>query len=495
MEKATIVTAPGPLNASSSSRFIAIWPINIQGLLGRTTATLNQPVVWSSLVVAVLLCGALASIYYRNGQPGNVPIAAVGGDRAVAVVSSTSDVQWSKEITPKSVGATIWRNEPLKIDSGIVELQMKLGATLLIAGPAELSIDDDNSATLRRGKLAAKVPTQAIGLTIRTSTWNVVDLGTEFGVEVTTEGVAVEVFAGALDLHAVGSSATPTTPPMRLVAGQSAVRADAASGIVVPLEPGSRPFAGMPMLALASLHQPQLMNLAFGRITTQSSEYGVTGKSEPRTADKAVDGRLSGFTHTARDDRSAWWQVDLQQLATIESVVLYNRADGTAAGRLRDITITILADDGRTVVAASEMLNVDNHLGGGRADFNVGPVAIVWRPASAGASPPVGRFLRVARRAVPSNFDSPLQIHDAEVLSLGEVRVMGRSLERSVAAPTRRQSTNTLLGPEGKPKSLAVQGARYERGCAYFLGSDLHLSWVTAYGMCSPDTGPMKWPN
>ena len=74
----------------------------------------------------------------------------------------------------------------------------------------------------------------------------------------------------------------------------------------------------------------------------------------------------------------------------------------------------------------------------GLQSAGVGPDTIVWKPSAVSGVPSVGCFVRVARRPLPVDFDGVLRLDDAEVLSLAEVRVMGRPVDRSPTEPVTR---------------------------------------------------------
>jgi hypothetical protein len=142
----------------------------------------------------------------------------------------------------------IRRGEALSIASGLVELKLTQGTKLLIEGPAEWSIDGQNNATLKRGKLVASVPKQAIGFTLETPTAKIVDLGTEFEVDVAASGKSqVHVRRGAIEatpLDSLGSAAT-----VRLSAGEG-VYLDGSTAAPqkysVMLDPSDRPAFARP---------------------------------------------------------------------------------------------------------------------------------------------------------------------------------------------------------------------------------------------------------
>ena len=71
-----------------------------------------------------------------------------------------------------------------RLAEGVVELEFDGGARVSIEGPAEFAPRSGQRMELTRGRLVAYVPKQARGFTVDTPTAEVIDLGTEFGVEV-----------------------------------------------------------------------------------------------------------------------------------------------------------------------------------------------------------------------------------------------------------------------------------------------------------------------
>jgi hypothetical protein len=77
---------------------------------------------------------------------------------------------------------------------------------VLLEGPAEFELVSSGEATCRRGKLSAQVPPLARGFKINTPSGAVVDLGTEFGLEVNEATAEVHVFQGEVELHPVAEA-------------------------------------------------------------------------------------------------------------------------------------------------------------------------------------------------------------------------------------------------------------------------------------------------
>lgn len=108
----------------------------------------------------------------------DIPIATVD---AVGYGASGSDL-------PFQVGETLVNHEVINLDSGTMRLKFLNGVMVALRGPAHLELIEPNRCILSAGQLVAKVPESAIGFTVETPAGRVVDLGTEFGVEIGNEG-------------------------------------------------------------------------------------------------------------------------------------------------------------------------------------------------------------------------------------------------------------------------------------------------------------------
>jgi putative heme-binding domain-containing protein len=85
-----------------------------------------------------------------------------------------------------------------------------------------------------------------------------------------------------------------------------------------------------------------------GKATQSSTAYGGV-------AARAIDGNKSGRygdggqTHTEEDTPNPWWEVDLGKEYPIESIVIYNRTDGSLGSRLKGFTLRVLNAERGTV--------------------------------------------------------------------------------------------------------------------------------------------------
>ena len=146
--------------------------------------------------------------------------------------------QGSGENGQKAMKSSVAIGDRLAISSGLLEITYNTGAKVILQGPVTYEVESKNGGFMLVGKLTGKVTTEAArGLTIRTPTAIVTDLGTEFGVEVPKHGdTVVHVFEGKVDCRSLTrrGEASETRhltagQTARVVAGKVAVGPQAAS--------------------------------------------------------------------------------------------------------------------------------------------------------------------------------------------------------------------------------------------------------------------------
>ena len=101
----------------------------------------------------------------------------------------------------KQVGDTVSPGI-VQIDEGYLSLEFYRGAQVTVAGPARLELVDSERVICHYGKVRAQVPPVARGFTIVTPESEVVDLGTEFAIEVGRQGgTEIHVFDGEVEAY------------------------------------------------------------------------------------------------------------------------------------------------------------------------------------------------------------------------------------------------------------------------------------------------------
>jgi len=129
-------------------------------------------------------------------------------DDGVAVLVNAIDVQWLPN-RARQLG-TILAPGDFELEAGLAELEFYSGVRLIVQGPARLEIVSATQAVCHSGKLRAYVPPPARGFSMTTPRYELVDLGTEFGVEVGVGGDSnVQVFDGEVELYPIGGPRSP----------------------------------------------------------------------------------------------------------------------------------------------------------------------------------------------------------------------------------------------------------------------------------------------
>jgi hypothetical protein len=133
----------------------------------------------------------------RDGNISEVP--------AVAnVVQISRDSRWFVE-NRRDSNAAIRIGDKVRLTRGQVRMDFACGATVTMRSPAALEIISPMRTRAVFGTLKAHVGKDAEGFTVETPRTTVVDLGTDFGVDVSRHGSTdVVVFNGAVDLHSEG---------------------------------------------------------------------------------------------------------------------------------------------------------------------------------------------------------------------------------------------------------------------------------------------------
>jgi Concanavalin A-like lectin/glucanases superfamily/FecR protein len=123
-------------------------------------------------------------------------------DDSVAVLIQTHNAVWEDASMPARLGPL--PPGKLALKSGYAHLEFYNGATVILEGPAELRLISRTEAFCDRGKLRATVPPQAHGFAIRSPSMNLIDRGTEFGMQVGGGKTEVHVFQGQVDVYEPG---------------------------------------------------------------------------------------------------------------------------------------------------------------------------------------------------------------------------------------------------------------------------------------------------
>ncbi|MBI1375003.1 MAG: hypothetical protein GC159_19980 [Phycisphaera sp.] len=191
----------------------------------RTAHTLGR-LTWAryAAAAALVIIAAVSVVLMRTrpSDDGDPSRGLVSPSGAVAVIADASGAEFDSG-GALDVGAELEAGQ-IALRSGRVNMVMRRGAAVSVAGPASVELLGDNRCAVHAGRMTAYVPHSAAGF--RTDLPHglfVVDLGTEFAVRVADDGSSeVHVFDGVVELR--GEAAN--IHPLKLPAGQ-AMRIDA----------------------------------------------------------------------------------------------------------------------------------------------------------------------------------------------------------------------------------------------------------------------------
>jgi hypothetical protein len=153
---------------------------------------------WSGIAAAFLCLGFWSWIVRPAIPPGPIEQTAQG----CAVFAQSAGAAWLGGLVGVRLGDTL-KAGPLVLAKGLAQIEFFSGATLVVEGPAEFEIVSPWEVLLRYGKARVHAPPAARGFQVRTPGLKLVDLGTEFGVEVdrTAREARVAVFSGEVTAH------------------------------------------------------------------------------------------------------------------------------------------------------------------------------------------------------------------------------------------------------------------------------------------------------
>ncbi|MBN2514384.1 MAG: NPCBM/NEW2 domain-containing protein [Sedimentisphaerales bacterium] len=149
----------------------------------RVTHSVNRFFLLTAIVSSAALILLIALAYLNPAKP-----------QPAAVIIDTLNAKWMHSTASPAKGDVLFgKNESVNLLSGIVKMEFAYGARVILEGPATFKTVSPDKMVLESGRMYASVPVKATGFTVMTPSSSVIDLGTEFGVEVD--------FAGSTNVH------------------------------------------------------------------------------------------------------------------------------------------------------------------------------------------------------------------------------------------------------------------------------------------------------
>ncbi|MEM7559595.1 MAG: LamG-like jellyroll fold domain-containing protein [Planctomycetota bacterium] len=163
---------------------------------------------WSLLAFAATILIITSSAAYWLGKQGIAQVANEGEESLApeiqiaghATLRYAVDVVWPSDSPARREGDVL-SDGPFAFDEGVAEIDFFCGAALIVEGPANLDIESDWAVRVTQGRIRATVPPAARGFIVKVADSEIVDLGTEFAVEVGADNAQVEVIEGEVKLR------------------------------------------------------------------------------------------------------------------------------------------------------------------------------------------------------------------------------------------------------------------------------------------------------
>jgi hypothetical protein len=203
--------------------------------------TRQLPLPWIAGIAAAITFAAVAGWF--TGQIAPTMVAREKSEplaRGFGVVAEHVDAKWSGD-TPSIQRGEILPDGPLSLASGLVQIDLFSGVALIVEGSADFEILSPMEVRIDSGKVRANVPEQARGFRVHTAAGEVVDLGTEFVLEVDPKRTEVHVIDGEIEWHPADAEMLPMQKGEALHIAKS-------SGEVIPIAHDPHRFPGIEQL-------------------------------------------------------------------------------------------------------------------------------------------------------------------------------------------------------------------------------------------------------
>jgi hypothetical protein len=134
------------------------------------------------------------------GAPGQLLLysGTASPSATIARLTRAAHCQWTDPNYSQQPGDVLAAGKVLDLAAGVIELQFDQGVRVVLQGPARAELTSAVKMSLHAGKMTAEIlRPEARGFQVQTPKGMVVDLGTEFGIDVTPcQDVQVHVFQG-----------------------------------------------------------------------------------------------------------------------------------------------------------------------------------------------------------------------------------------------------------------------------------------------------------
>ncbi len=271
----------------------------------------------SGIVMTIILL-SLALLTVPEWRPGT-PVVHQPSTEFVARISRTSGATFHETSDGNFQNRDLFDDDKIVLDGGLVVIEYGTGARVVLEGPATYHINGPNGGDLRRGKVVAQADSAASqGFTVAVPGARIVDVGTQFGAEVSANGGSqVAVLSGEVEV--IGDRPQQR---IRIVAGEGA-SVEASTGKIVRQDTADSQFASALVARLNRLEYPPI---------------AVGATAERFEQRPAMTNTISGFKVTAGPNRklvlaASWESADTSISAVWRGTEAFTTAVNSADGR------------------------------------------------------------------------------------------------------------------------------------------------------------------
>jgi Concanavalin A-like lectin/glucanases superfamily len=170
---------------------------------------------WAAAAAAVLVAAASVTAFWpKQGSP--LPVAEVeqyprvDTETGLAMVIKLDAVTWELAGEPHPSEGDVLGAGRLRLKSGRATISLLSGVMMVVEGPADVELVSVDRIYCRRGKVRSRVPKGAEGFVVSAPGSAVIDMGTEFAVNLTADGrTRGRVFEGEVEASVLSRLGTP----------------------------------------------------------------------------------------------------------------------------------------------------------------------------------------------------------------------------------------------------------------------------------------------
>jgi hypothetical protein len=169
----------------------------------------RRTAAWIVLTLAAsLACIAAWPVFRSNNElPTSAdakvadPVTPPESANHIATVTGLSRMKWAANAVRAPLLSRVAIGQHFEFSQGALEVTFDTGAQVKVFGPAKFEVISPRSICCSRGRVTTLVGESGKGFTIETPKARIVDLGTQFGVDISEKGdTQVVVFQGSVDL-------------------------------------------------------------------------------------------------------------------------------------------------------------------------------------------------------------------------------------------------------------------------------------------------------